>query len=189
MIKRLIAVLILTAMLFSAIGCDALKNKGGHETPEQPDDSINEPEKEPETKYVYSVLSKSIHLEGCYHINEIKEDYKKEAIGDISHLLEKEYTLCQDCFPPQIEVEPDEEEEDPGVSKEEATFLINKKTLKIHKIGCYHTEEMSEANIKYVDLSLEELLETEHIPCATCMPNEWETYKENHPEDFPDKNK
>ena len=187
MIKRLIAIFILVATMFSIFGCDAIKQVGGHKEPEVPDNSEAEVPETQDTKYVYSVLSKSIHLEGCYHINEIKEDYKKEVVGDISHLLEKEYTLCKNCFPPQIEVEPEEQE--PQISKEDATFLINKNSKKIHKIDCYHIEEMSQANIKYTDLTLEELLEEEHIPCATCMPDEWEIYKETHPEKFEDKDK
>jgi hypothetical protein len=185
MIKRLIAVLILTAMLFSAFGCDAIKQVGGHVTPEEPDNSDTQPGEVQQTKYIYSVLSKSIHLEGCYHIDEIKEDYKNETVGDVSPLLEKGYTLCKDCFPPQIEEDPEEDEE-PGVSREDATFLINKNSKKLHKLDCYHIKEMKEANTKYTDLTLEELLEDEHIPCASCMPDEWEIYKENHPELFPD---
>ena len=123
MIKRLIAILILVATMFSIFGCDAIKQVGGHKEPEVPDSSEAEVPETQETKYVYSVLSKSIHLEGCYHINEIKEEYKKEVVGDISHLLEKEYTLCKDCFPPQIEVEPEEEEpqeEEPQFTDEAA---------------------------------------------------------------------
>jgi hypothetical protein len=182
MLKRLVSIITLLAMLLSLGSCN-LVNKDKHEIkePEQNPEDGGETEEAAPTLYIYSVLAKSIHLEGCYHINEIKEDYKKETTGDITELLDKGYTLCKDCFPPAVEPTPEEPEE-PGISKEDATFLINKSTKKVHKLDCYHIEEMSEANIKYTDLTLEVLLEDEHIPCATCMPDEWEIYKEKYPE-------
>jgi hypothetical protein len=30
-------------------------------------------------------------------------------------------------------------------------------------------------------------LADDHIPCASCMPDEWELYKQAHPELFPEK--
>ena len=188
MLKRLISLILIITSLLSVTSCNLFKKD--HHTPVDPsqnqgDSGSNDNEQTSPTVYVYSVLSKSIHLAGCYHINEIKEDYKKETTEDITPLLEKGYTLCKDCFPPAVEPEPEEPEE-PGIPKEDATFLINKNSKKIHKLDCYHIEEMSEANIKYTDLSLEELLADEHIPCATCMPDEWEIYKQEHPELFPE---
>ena len=184
MLKRLTSLLLLIAMLLSLFSCDALKKN--HHDPKDPGADSGEPEQPQKTVYVYSVLSKSIHLDGCYHIGEIKEDYKKQTDGDITPLLEKGYTLCKDCFPPAVEPEPDEPEE-PEIPIDQATFVINKSSKKIHYLECYHILEMNEANIKYTDLSLEELLEDEHIPCATCLPEQWEQYKKDHPEDFPEK--
>ena len=189
MLKKLISIFIIVAIMASFCSCELIK-RHKHD-PQIPDTGLGDGEggedneekddKNEETVYVYSVLSKSIHLQGCYHVNEIKDDYKKEISGDVSPLLEKGYTLCKDCFPPAVDPEPDEPEE-PGISKEEATFLINKSSHKIHMLDCYHIAEMAEANIEYTDLTLEELLEADNIPCATCLPEQWEKYKAEHPE-------
>jgi len=189
MLKKLISIFIIVAIMASFCSCELIKQH--RHDPQIPDTGLGDGEggedneekddKNEETVYVYSVLSKSIHLQGCYHVNEIKDDYKKEISGDVSPLLEKGYTLCKDCFPPAVDPEPDEPEE-PGISKEEATFLINKSSHKIHMLDCYHIAEMAEANIEYTDLTLEELLEADNIPCATCLPEQWEKYKAEHPE-------
>ena len=189
MLKKLISIFIIVAIMASFCSCELIKQH--KHDPQIPDTGLGDGEggedneekddKNEETVYVYSVLSKSIHLQGCYHVNEIKDDYKKEISGDVSPLLEKGYTLCKDCFPPAVDPEPDEPEE-PGISKEEATFLINKSSHKIHMLDCYHIAEMAEANIEYTDLTLEELLEADNIPCATCLPEQWEKYKAEHPE-------
>lgn len=189
MLKKLISIFIIVAIMASFCSCELIKQH--KHDPQIPDTGLGDGEggedneekddKNEETVYVYSVLSKSIHLQGCYHVNEIKDDYKKEISGDVSPLLEKGYTLCKDCFPPAVDPEPDEPEE-PGISKEEATFLINKSSHKIHMLDCYHIAEMAEANIEYTDLALEELLEADNIPCATCLPEQWEKYKAEHPE-------
>lgn len=189
MLKKLISIFIIVAIMASFCSCKLIKQH--KHDPQIPDTGLGDGEggedneekddKNEETVYVYSVLSKSIHLQGCYHVNEIKDDYKKEISGDVSSLLEKGYTLCKDCFPPAVDPEPDEPEE-PGISKEEATFLINKSSHKIHMLDCYHIAEMAEANIEYTDLTLEELLEADNIPCATCLPEQWEKYKAEHPE-------
>lgn len=189
MLKKLISIFIIVAIMASFCSCELIKQH--KHDPQIPDTGLGDGEggedneekddKNEETVYVYSVLSKSIHLQGCYHVNEIKDDYKKEISGDVSPLLEKGYTLCKDCFPPAVDPEPDEPEE-PGISKDEATFLINKSSHKIHMLDCYHIAEMAEANIEYTDLTLEELLEADNIPCATCLPEQWEKYKAEHPE-------
>lgn len=189
MLKKLISIFIIVAIMASFCSCELIKQH--KHDPQIPDTGLGDGEggedneekddKNEETVYVYSVLSKSIHLQGCYHVNEIKDDYKKEISGDVSPLLEKGYTLCKDCFPPAVDPEPDEPEE-PGISKDEATFLINKSSHKIHMLDCYHIAEMAEANIEYTDLTLEELLEADNIPCATCLPEQWEKYKSEHPE-------
>jgi hypothetical protein len=189
MLKRLISLVLIITSLLSITSCDLFKKD--HHTPIDPsqnqgDQGGGDTEQPAPTVYVYSVLSKSIHLEGCYHINEIKDDYKKETTDDVTPLLENGYTLCKDCFPPAVEPEPEEPKE-PEISKEDATFLINKNSKKLHKLDCYHIEEMSEANIKYTNLTLESLLADDHIPCASCMPDEWELYKQAHPELFPEK--
>lgn len=178
-IKKILSLVLLLVMVASLASCDNININFGHKQDDSPTDEIGDNENSPEpTIYVYSVLSKSIHLLGCYHIKEIKEDYRKEHKGDPTSLLEKGYTLCKDCFPPEVEEEPEEEEEENKIPKEEATYLINSSSMKVHKLDCYHIAEMSEKNIKYTDLTLEELLELEHIPCSTCLPEEAKKYKE-----------
>ena len=183
MLKRLIAILILSATIFSMFGCDALKKGNGHGTAEDPTTT-----EEPETQaivYVYSVSSGSFHLEGCSYIKEIKEKYLKTT-EDITYLLEEGYEPCRKCFPPAVEPDPEEEEE-PTIPIEQATFTINKSSKKIHYIDCYIVKEMNSDNVKYTDLSLEQLLEEEYAPCGHCMPEQYEQYKKDHPELFPEK--
>ena len=182
MLKQLISLILLVTIMTCATSCAMIKKD--HAEPQDPEEGSGATEEETQDiVYVYSVVAKSIHLKGCYHTNEIKEDYKKEFIGDPPELAEKGYTFCKDCFPPVVEPEEPDEPEEPGISKEDATFLINKSTKKIHKLDCHYIEDMSLSNISYTDLTLEELLAEEHIPCASCMPDEWQIYKENHPSD------
>lgn len=184
MLKRLIAIVILSATIFSTFGCDALKKGDGHGTPG--DTNTGEtPETQP-IIYVYSASSGSFHLEGCTYINDIKEKHLKTT-EDITFLLEEGYEPCKRCFPPAVELEPDEEEEEPSIPKEQATFTINKSSKKIHYIDCYIVKEMNSDNVKYTDLSLEQLLEEEYAPCGHCMPEQYEQYKKDHPDLFPEK--
>jgi hypothetical protein len=76
------------------------------------------------------------------------------------------------------EEEPVEDEN--AVKPEDATFVVNRNSLTVHELDCHHIEAMSEKNIKYTDLTLEELLATEHVPCGACMPDEYKKYKEEH---------
>jgi hypothetical protein len=46
----------------------------------------------------------------------------------------------------------------------------------------------SAANLEE-SLNIDELLEKEHIPCGNCLPDEYEAYKEAHPEKFPEDDK
>lgn len=186
-ITRLISVLVIFVILLSFISCNQVHSHMGHggSNQNQQQNQGGEGEENQDgskVTYVYSVLSKVIHLPGCYHIDRIKEDYLKES-NELAPLFEKGYTICNDCFKIKEE-EPEEEEEDPNkVSKEDATFVINSSTNKIHYLDCYHVDGMVEKNLKYTDLTLEELLALEYIPCGTCMPDEAEEYEKNHPED------
>ena len=103
MIKRLIALLILSATIFSMFGCDAIKNGGGHKTPDETDNTET-PENQVIT-YVYSVSSGSFHLEGCSYIKEIKEkshlipvtktaDYKGDEMFEKDVLSTDFASLC-----------------------------------------------------------------------------------------------
>lgn len=136
--------------------------------------------------YIYSVLSKVIHLPDCYHVKNIKDDYLMEYTGDITILLQKKYTICKDCLVPDDEKEEDKTEEDDEdlIAKEDATYATNKNNLVIHLVDCYTLESMSEKNLRYTNLSYEELIALKYRPCGTCMPDEYKQYKEEHPEEF-----
>ena len=180
--KRLICTILLLAMLLSLASCNLIKN--GHHKPTEPD--AGDPSDEPKpTIYIYSVSSDSIHLEGCYHIDGIKEKYLKTT-EDVESLLNDGYKLCERCFPPAKDPDPEEPEE-PEIPKEQATFLINKSSKKMHHVDCHTIGEMVEPNMKYTDLSYEQLLEDDYAPCGHCMPEQYEQYKKDHPEKFPEK--
>ncbi len=184
-ITKISALLLIFAILLSFSSCKKIHvGTGGssnNNTNSNEDNNLKDNETdESKVTYVYSVLSKTIHLTDCYHVNRIKEDYKKYT-DNIAPLFEKEYIICKDCLVPDAE-EPEEDEDDTNtIPAEEATFLINKASEKLHKLDCYHIEGMEEKNILYTNLTLEELLLLEYIPCATCMPNEAKEYEKTHP--------
>lgn len=185
-ITRLISILVIFVLLLSFVSCDQINFHnihGGGNNQSQSGENEESQGGEGEIVYVYSVLSKVIHMPGCYHIDRIKEDYLKETT-DIAPLFEKDYTICKDCFGLN-DKEPEEEEEDDTnkVSKEDATFIINASTKKMHELDCYHTEGMVEENLEYSDLTLEELLALEYIPCKTCMPDQAKEYEKTHSEE------
>lgn len=203
-IRRIVALAISFILTFSLISCDTSHNSQGSSDPHDqyphPDQSQanggntgeneeNEGDEGGEGKvtYVYSVLAKVLHLPDCYHVQNIKEDYLKEYTGDITILLQKEYTICRDCLVPDEEddEEDEEDEEDENIiAKEDATYATNKSNKVIHLLDCYTIESMSSKNLRYSDLSYEELIELEYRPCGTCMPDEYKQYKEDHPEKF-----
>ena len=178
---------------------DSEENPSDNQKPVEDEKQPDDQEKDPETNdsgnienqpsdghktiYIYSIMSKTIHLPGCHHIDRINEDYKKEFEGDITELLLKKFELCDSCFPTEDEEEEPEEEpeEENKVSKDDATFVINSNSNKLHDLECRHIEGMNEENIKYTDLTLEELIALDtYIPCGTCLPDEYEEYKEKH---------
>ena len=85
---------------------------------------------------------------------------------------------------PDVEEDTTEEDTANKVAKEDATFVINSATDRLHQLTCYHIDNMISKNIEYTDLTLEELLSLEYIPCAICLPDEFAEYKEKHPEKF-----
>ena len=185
-ITKILSLLVIFVILLSFVSCDQIHSHFGHGTSNSNqtgnDDTDNNQEK-PKATYIYSVLSKTIHLPGCYHIDRIKEDYLKET-NSLAPLFEKGYTICRDCFHVKDEDDEKEEEEDVNkIPKEEATFVINSSSAKMHHLDCYHVEGMVEKNLEYTDLTFEELLELEYTPCKTCMPDEAKEYYKNHPEE------
>lgn len=183
-LHRILGSILLLVIIFNLVSCDQL-NFHHHNHSTTPTENTTPDENEPTPiTYYYSIVQKVIHLEGCFHIDNMEDDYRFKYTGDISVLLAKGYTLCEDCIAKE---EPEEEVfvPDPDeVEPELATYIINRTKLTIHKRGCYHIEKMAERNIKYTCLSYEELLANDHAPCGTCMPDEYEAYKKAHPEKF-----
>lgn len=202
-ITRIIALLTALFLAFSLAACndngkDSEKQNGGQEGSgengnngtengeagdgsEGGNNSENEnTESTDVTVYVYSIITKSIHLSDCYHVNRINEDYKKEFIGDVNELLAKgdDYSLCRDCLDIKEETPGEDEENENKVSRAEATYLINASNGKFHVLDCHQTKGMKEENIQYTKLSIEELLELEYSPCGSCL-EKWVTDKED----------
>ena len=184
-LNKIIAALITVILLFSLCSCDQLHHhkNNNNQHGQDPNNSETNGTKEEETpiNYVYSLLSKTIHLPDCYHVDRIKDDYKFDYNGDLALLFEKGYTICKDCLVPDVEEETPEDDTN-KVAKEDATYVINSATDRLHTLDCYHVDNMVEKNIEYTDLTLEELLALEHIPCSVCLPEQFEEYEKNHPE-------
>lgn len=174
----LIAALLLT---FSLVSCSELhfhygdsENQADGQDGASPSDGAgegdgnNEDEQGNKTLCVYSLMSKKLHLPGCYHTNRITDDMRREHEVDILAMLEKGYELCQDCFPSE-DSDDDEEGGSNQVSRDEATFVINASSLKFHKVGCYQTKGMTAENTVYTLLSFDELVAQEYIPCGSCL--------------------
>ena len=193
----IISLIVAIIMIFSLTSCieinvpsdkenDPHNNTHDNYQPPEEDESDESTQGgEGNVTYVYSVLSKTLHLPGCYHTGRMNEDYKFEYTGDIAIMLGKGYTICKDCLVPDEEKEEEEEpEEDENlIAKEDANYAYNKVSLVIHTLDCHHLEIMIEKNLRYTDLTIEELLELEYRPCGACMPDEYKEYKKNHPEE------
>lgn len=187
---RFLALLLALVLLFSLISCKNNDPHGdggnGGEAQDQHDNTEGQQQGgEGQVTYVYSVVSKTLHLPNCYHIDRMNEDYKFEYTGSITVLLEKGYTICRDCLVPDTEEEEEPAEDDTNkVAKEDATFVINSASKMLHTLDCHHVEVIVEKNIQYTDLTLEELIALdEYEPCAVCLPDEAEEYDKNHPDD------
>ena len=133
--------------------------------------------------YIYSVVSKTLHLPDCYHVERMNDDYKVEHTGSIVPMLEKGYTICKDCLIPEDEKEEEPEKEDPySVPESQAKYAYNKTSRVVHELDCHNIDSMSDKNLRYTNLTLDELLKLKHIPCGSCMPDEYEEYMKNNPD-------
>ena len=188
-ISRFIALLMALVLIISLVSCNTGNDHGGNNT----NSGNSSGNTEEDVYYVYSVSAKVIHLSTCHHIERINEEYRTEYRGELSVMLEKGYTLCKTCLNPTekepVEKEPEEipEEDENKISPEDATFVINTNSGKVHELDCRYAVDMKESNKEYTDLSLDELLAIEdenYTPCATCMPAEAEKHKEEHPEKY-----
>lgn len=201
MIKRLVCALLMLTVLLSACSCDQVHFHGGNNrgntnnnTNQQNinqapnNDSEDTGDKTEETEkpiYVYSILAKTIHLkDGCASAIRIREkgDYYKEHDGDIIELIQKEFEICSICFPSEEPEEKEDIPEEDPVDPNEATFIVNKKSLTVHIFKCGALKNTKEENKKYTDKTLKELIEEGCLPCGSCMPEEYRLYvkdKEN----------
>ena len=180
-----IALLLVIILLFTLVSCKKDTHKG-HQSSNQGQDveeeTEDETEEESELTYVYSVVTKVLHLPDCYHIDRMNDEYITEYTGDITTLLQNGYTVCRDCLVPDAPEVEEEEDDTDKVAPEDATFVINKSSKVIHTTDCYHVEKMVEKNREYTDLTLEELIDDEHRPCGVCMPDEAKEYEKTHPD-------
>lgn len=187
--SKLLSMIIVLIMMINLVSCNHSHSGNANKNPQN--NPSTETPNEQKITYIYSVTEKRLHLPTCFHVGNMNEDYKFEYSGDISILLAKGYTICKDCLYENHEEEKEEvREPDPDeVPFEEATYVINRSKLTIHEKDCYNVKKIAEKNLKYTNLSIEELLENEHVPCGNCLPKEYEAYKEAHPEKFPDDDK
>lgn len=179
---KLTTLLITFVLLFSLVSCKKLHLNKNNNSNNQ-NNSDGQVEETPIT-YVYSVVSKTIHLSDCYHVKRMNEDYKFEFQGDVNELIGKGYTLCKDCLAPDVEEEPEEEEDNtPKIPIEEATYAINSASKTFHELGCHHVSVIVEKNLEFTDLTSDELMEQEYKPCSVCLPDEAKEYEKTHPEE------
>ena len=184
--KILIALLILCTV-FSLASCNHLHFHNGNNTPQNQNNVPADKPEEQRITYVYSVTQEVLHLPTCSHVANMKPEYRVTYDGDISVLFAKGFTVCRDCLAQKEEdedlpIEPDPDE----VPAEEASYVVNRSSKTIHEKDCYNVEKMSEKNVKYTNLSYEDLIATEHIPCGFCMKEEYEAYKKANPDKFKD---
>lgn len=182
---KILSMLMTLILLLSFVSCDQLHFHTGHGGLNQNNNSNNNEQQGGEGKvtYVYSVVEKTLHLPNCYHVDRINEEYLKSTT-DISPLLQDGYTICRDCLVPKEPEEEEPEEDENKIAREDATYAINAASNWLHTLDCHHLEVMSEKNLKYTDLTLEELIALdEYRPCAICLPDEAEEWEKNHPEE------
>ena len=189
-ISKIIAVLLLLCVLFNLASCNQLHFHSANSNLQNQNTNPNSEntQKQPIT-YIYSVTQEVLHLPDCYHVEAMNPKYRVTYTGDVSVLFAQGFTVCKDCFASDEEEkqEPEREPDPDEVAPEEATYVVNRSSLTIHVMGCYNIDKMSEKNVKYTNLSYEQLIETDHIPCGFCMPDEYKAYKEANPDKFKDK--
>ena len=185
---RFLAILLIFVMLFSMISCDKNKKKDdengdGSENNQQADNNGDTQQgAEGRVTFYYSVNSSVYHIEGCYHIYSIDEEFLKTSTS-VAELSEKGKAPCKDCI--VSKAEPDEDEED-KITKEEATYVIGGDNGKIHELDCHNVKKIQEKNLIYTDLTIEELLELDkNAPCLDCLYDAANEYYERHPEKDP----
>lgn len=169
--SRFIAFLLVIAIAFSLVGCknddDDYVHKNGED--EASGDS-GKGETENNITYVYT--STKLHRENCYYAAGMDELFKKSYSGDLSVLVEKEFTFCGLCCYEEREIYGTVADDENGIKPEDATYVLNTnpRNLKFHFPDCRHIESMSPSNTEYTDLQREVLIEHGYSACKTCNP-------------------
>lgn len=204
LLRKILSVFLLLTMLLSLVSCITIqggsenqnqKDTSGDGTSQNGNGSNNDSEdnktaggyeKPEKIVYVYSVKSTKIHRSDCTFAIKIDAEFRKET-EDISALLEKGYELCRTCFPPaKDESDTSEdvtEDETNKISRAEATYVINTKSMRFHLLDCRYSKEPLSTNCEYTNLTFDELLALEYIPCGSCQEDAYDDYMDAHPEE------
>lgn len=101
MVRNILAIILVCVMIF-AFGACGLNNNGYEITTEitttiftTVEETTLEIEK---TVYILNTRRKTIHKQGCYSADMIKEENKKEHKGEYAELLRNGYSKCGHCF-------------------------------------------------------------------------------------------
>ena len=188
-ISRLTAILLIFVLLFSLISCkendphDNHDNHGNQDTSDNQQGDVEQSGGEGFVTFYYSVNSEKYHLADCYHVYAIEEKFLKTS-NDAAALAADGYAPCRDCI--AVRDDASEDEDNNRVSKENATYVIGTSGNRLHELDCHNVKKIHEENIRYTDLSIEELMELdEYVPCRDCLPDEADDYYERHPEKDP----
>ena len=176
-IRKILAILLLVATLFSLAACD----KSGDDFVYKDDSGSNEQTNDSSGNnadsnvYVYSATAKKLHREYCSSAHSIDELYRKSYTGtDFYELIDKGFSFCVSCCPEESEEykvsDENDDRIDSGVSPEDASYVVNTKTDKFHEPDCRFAEDINEQNRVYTDLSKEELVLEGYSPCKICKP-------------------
>ncbi len=193
-LSKFLALIIVAVMILSLASCDNShghtpdtddphggESSGGGNSPENQDPSEGN---EGKITYICNVVTKSIHLPSCYHVD-VKDKDRLIECYDISIKLGEGYVPCKDCLYIDDGNEDEGEEEDENlIAREDATFATNKASLTIHTLDCFMLESMSEKNLRYTNLGYSELIDADYQPCGHCLHEQYEQYKKDHPEKF-----
>ena len=96
--------------------------------------------------------------------------------------LQKENQIENNAAPTPQEEETEEEtaaplsaeETEEAAAEEEKnikSYVLNKRSYKIHEPSCYSVEMMAEHNKKYVEADLQDLLDMGYDRCGNCYPD------------------
>ena len=171
---RITALLLLLTLVFSLFAC---KDDTPDYVEKDNQDTSNNTDSEGETNtvFVYSTNAKTLHKENCYHVSSLDELFTKTYDGDPVELMDKGFSFCGLCCPEESKLynqkdEDDNEIFDNGVSRDDASYVINVSTGKFHELDCRYAEESESGNRIYTTSSYDELVMNGLSPCKSCNP-------------------